>query len=117
MAEDCCACACAKSEGGNGFETWSSNMGESWLLWNEAYLSRVCRLSFLESTVCGVENLPPLHGRSVMAGVDFYRVFPSRKWRYTREPIWPAQPGFEAQATKRALKKKTLNPQTLNPKP
>ena len=44
-------------------------------------------LCVLDSKVCGVENLPPLHGRSVMAGVDFYRVFPSWKWRYTREPI------------------------------
>ena len=39
---------------------------------------------FLGSKVCGVENLPPLYGRFVMAGV----VFPSQKWRYTRrEPI------------------------------
>ena len=29
---------------------------------------------FLGSKVCGVENLPPLHGRSVMAGVDVYRL-------------------------------------------
>ena len=52
---------------------------------NSVHVALSCLLG---SKVCGVENLPPLHGRSVMAGVDFYRVFPSWKWRYTREPIW-----------------------------